>query len=149
MIYYHNTIRKSGVDARAIKRVAGQLLSAVDEPDSSLSLSLVSDRAIAKLNRIHRGKDRPTDVLSFPIAQGNDSREIERMLGDVVISVETARKQAAAYDASLQDEIYRLLIHGVLHVLGHDHEEAQQRSVMEREERRLAATIGMRWPYEA
>jgi len=71
------------------------------------------------------------------------------MLGDVVISVDTARRQAAEYDAPLAREIERLLIHGILHVLGHDHEEAAERAAMESEERRLADAIGMPWPYAA
>jgi rRNA maturation RNase YbeY len=69
------------------------------------------------------------------------------MLGDVVISLDTARRQAAAYDAALEREIDRLLIHGVLHLCGHDHLVAVERRRMEREERRLAAAIGMPWPY--
>ncbi len=148
MIYFHNATRKSGVDVRTLKRVAEQLLVALDERGSSLSLSLVNDRAIQELNRVHRGKDLPTDVLSFPLAQSADPSRIERMLGDVVISIETARRQAADYDAPLRDEVHRLLIHGILHVLGHDHEEGTQRAEMEREEKRLAAEIGMPWPYD-
>jgi probable rRNA maturation factor len=70
------------------------------------------------------------------------------LLGDVVISIDTARRQAADYDARLQAEIYRLLIHGLLHVLGHDHEEPDERVVMTREERRLAVAIALPWPYE-
>ena len=69
------------------------------------------------------------------------------MLGDIVISVDTAQAQAAAYDASLEREVERLLIHSVLHLCGHDHMEPDERDVMEREERRLAAAIGMPWPY--
>lgn len=69
------------------------------------------------------------------------------MLGDVVISVDTARRQAAEYDAPLQRELERLLIHGILHVLGHDHMKAGERKRMEAEERRLARAIGMPWPY--
>jgi probable rRNA maturation factor len=89
-------------------------------------------------------------VLSFPLYEPGEEGhpEGERLLGDVVISIDTARRQAAEYDAPLQNEIYRLLIHGVLHVLGHDHEEPQERSEMEAEERRLAAAIGMPWPYD-
>ena len=64
-------------------------------------------------------------------------------MGDVVISVDAAHRQAAAYDATLDDEIERLLIHGVLHLLGHDHEEPRERARMVREERRLAAAIGL------
>jgi probable rRNA maturation factor len=130
--------------------VAKKLLRDVGEADSALSLSLVDDPQIQELNREHRGKDKPTDVLSFPLYEaGEASRgDGERLLGDVVISIETARRQAADYDAPLQNELYRLLIHGILHVLGHDHEEPAQRAAMEAEERRLAAAIGMPWPYE-
>lgn len=150
MIHYRNDVRGSGVDARALKAAARKLLHAVDEDGSSLSIALVNDAAIRALNREHRGKDRPTDVLSFPIdgASSADEFEIpERLLGDVVISVDTARRQADDYDAPLQRELYRLLIHGLLHVLGHDHEEAMERRIMQSEERRLAAAIGMPWPY--
>ncbi len=74
---------------------------------------------------------------------------VEQLLGDIVISVETARRQAAEYDAPLERELERLLIHGLLHLLGHDHERAGERRRMVAEERRLAACIGMPWPYEA
>jgi probable rRNA maturation factor len=148
MIYYRNDVRGSGVDARALKATAKRLLEAAGEKGSSLSLTLVNDGAIRKLNRDHRGKDKPTDVLSFPLVEpGEASRSTERMLGDVVISVDTARRQAADYDATLQREVYRLLIHGILHVLGHDHERPPERVRMEGEERRLAGAIDMEWPY--
>lgn len=150
MIYFRNEVKRSGVDVRRLKSVARELLRAVNEADSALSLSLVNDAEIQSLNREHRGKDKPTDVLSFPLFEPGEEghSEGERLLGDVVISIDTARRQAAEYDAPLQNEIYRLLIHGVLHVLGHDHEEPQERSEMEAEERRLAAAIGMPWPYD-
>jgi probable rRNA maturation factor len=147
VIHYRNDVRGSGVDARALKRTVRELLGAVDESDSAVSITFVDDDAIKELNRIHRGKDKPTDVLSFPL----DPSEIdgpERLLGDIVISIDTARRQAADYDAPLQREIYRLTIHGLLHVLGHDHMEPEERAAMEAEERRLAAAIGMPWPYD-
>jgi probable rRNA maturation factor len=150
MIYFRNAVKGSGVDTRRLKSVARKLLFEVDEPDSALSISLVGDREIQTLNREHRGKDKPTDVLSFPLYEPGEVPALdgERLLGDVVISVDTARRQAADYDALLQNEIYRLLIHGILHVLGHDHEEPAERRAMEAEERRLAAAIGMPWPYD-
>lgn len=150
MIYYRNDVRRSGVNASALKAVACKLLHAVDEDGSSLSLMLVDDVAIRELNREHRGQDKATDVLSFPIDGASSTRESpepEHLLGDVVISVDTARRQAADYDAPLQRELYRLLIHGILHVLGHDHEEPMERRIMRSEERRLADAIGMPWPY--
>jgi probable rRNA maturation factor len=150
VIYYRNDVRGSGVDGRALVATAKKLVEAVGERGASLSLTLVGDAAIAELNREHRGKDKPTDVLSFPLFEGGEAGQagVERMLGDVVISVETARRQAAEYDAPLQRELYRLLIHGLLHVMGHDHEEAGERALMEAQERRLAAEIGMPWPYD-
>ncbi len=125
---------------RALMRAAG-------EDGAAISVSLVDDAAIRSINREHRGKDKPTDVLSFPLQP--DAGDPERLLGDIVISIETARRQAAGYDAPLQREVYRLLIHGLLHVLGHDHEKAGERARMEAEERRLADAIDMPWPYDA
>jgi probable rRNA maturation factor len=147
VIHYRNDVRRSGVDGRALVATARRLLAAVDRPQDSLSLTLVGDAAIRRLNRQHRGKDKPTDVLSFP-GEPEGHEGVESLLGDVVISVETARRQAAEYDAPLQRELYRLLIHGLLHVLGHDHEVRHERVAMEREERRLAKAIGMPWPYD-
>lgn len=135
-----------------------RLLAEVGAGDASVSLSLVRDREMRELNRAHRGKDAATDVLSFPLYEPDafDRRPRtrprapvtgERMLGDIVVSVDTARMQAAQYDAPLEREVERLLIHGVLHLCGHDHLRAGERRIMEREERRLAEAIGMPWPY--
>jgi probable rRNA maturation factor len=150
MIYFRSEVKNSGVDTRRLKHIASKLLREMDEAQSALSVTLVDDREIRTLNREHRGKDKPTDVLSFPMYEPGEAPGAhgERLLGDVVISVDTARRQAADYDAPLQNEIYRLLIHGILHVLGHDHEEPAERTAMEAEERRLAAAIGMPWPYD-
>ncbi|HUA09183.1 MAG TPA: rRNA maturation RNase YbeY [Candidatus Acidoferrales bacterium] len=146
MIHYRNEVRGSGVDARALKSALRRLLASVDQSGAAISLTLVDDETIRALNHAHRGKDKATDVLSFPLEPEPFSGE--RLLGDIVISVDTARRQAADYDAPLQRELERLMIHGLLHVLGHDHMEAQERRVMEAEERRLAAAIGMPWPYK-
>ncbi len=135
-----------------------RLLEAVALPDATVSLTLVRDAEMRRLNHDHRDKDVPTDVLSFPLFEPGDfDRRAhtrpraaiagERMLGDIVISIDTAARQAAAYDAPLEREVERLLIHGVLHLCGHDHLEPGERAVMEREERRLAERIGMPWPY--
>lgn len=153
MIHYRNAVRGSGVKAPVIKATALRLLRAVEEVDADLSLTLVNDDAIRTLNRDHRGKDKPTDVLSFPLSdperKAAESRKgPERLLGDIVISVETAQRQAADYDAPLERELERLMIHGLLHLLGHDHHAPAERRRMEAEERRLAQCIGMPWPYE-
>jgi probable rRNA maturation factor len=147
VIYYRNEVRRSGVDGRALVATARRLLAAIGEESAALSLSLVDDGCIRALNHRYRGKDSATDVLSFPLDNGAEPRVLERMLGDVVISVDTARRQAAAYDAPLQREIYRLLIHGLLHLKGHDHAASLERRVMRCEERRLADAIALPWPY--
>jgi len=133
--------RDPEVNLRRLKSTAAKLLRATGKPGAELSLLLTGDAQVRKLNRTHRGKDKATDVLSFP---SHD----DTFLGDIAISVETARRQAAAYDAPLQNEVNRLLIHGLLHLLGHDHHEAGERAVMEAEERRLAGIIPMPWPYD-
>lgn len=160
MVYLDNRTRGTGLDTRALVRVLEALLAQIGEAGASVSLTLVRDPAIRELNREHRGKDAATDVLSFPLHPPEDfdrsgstrplaahDGETERMLGDIVVSVDTAARQAADYDAPLEREVQRLLIHSVLHLAGHDHMEPGERAVMEAEERRLAAAIGMPWPY--
>jgi probable rRNA maturation factor len=134
------------------------LLAEVGAEGATVSLSFIRDAEMHELNRDHRQKDAPTDVLSFPLYEPDAFERAGRthplarpadefMLGDIVISVDTAAAQAAAYDAPLEREIERLLIHSVLHLCGHDHMEPGERGAMEREERRLADAIGMPWPY--
>ncbi len=162
MVYLDNQTRGTGLDTRGLSRVVERLLREIGEDGSSVSLTFVRDPAMRALNREHRGKDAPTDVLSFPLYAPEDfdragrtrplAREAsgggaERMLGDIVVSVDTAARQAAEYDADLDREVRRLLIHSVLHLAGHDHMEPGERAVMEAEERRLADAIGMPWPY--
>ena len=159
-MYLDNQTRGTGLDARAAARVLETLLAQIGEAGTSVSLTFVRDAAMRELNREHRRKDAPTDVLSFPFHPPeafdrssatrpllHDERGPERMLGDIVISVDTARRQAAGYDAPLMREVERLLIHAVLHLAGHDHLAPGERALMEAEERRLADSIGMPWPY--
>ena len=111
---------------------------AVRLPDAELSLVLVSDRQMQALNRRWRARDRPTDVLSFSQHEGPGGAPVG-VLGDVVISVDTARRQAAERGSTVGREADRLLIHGLLHLLGYDHErsDAEARR-MRRRERALA-----------
>lgn len=91
------------------------------------TVCFVDDREIRRLNSTYRHKSRPTDVLSFPWQSskqdsGPEEAEFRRYLGDVVISAETARRHARAVGDVTQTEICRLILHGLLHLLGHDHE---------------------------
>jgi len=135
--------RRAPALARHVGRIGRRLLAALRLPDAELSVLLVSDAVIHRLNRDWRGKDRPTDVLSFSQLEGEGAPP-GGLLGDVVISVDTARRQAGARGVSLASESERLLIHGLLHLLGYDHEgsPAEARRMQRRERllaRRLAA----------
>lgn len=140
MIALRADVPVTEIDSRTIEATAQRLLEASGRGSGELSILLTGDAQMRALNRTHRGKDKSTDVLSFP-AEGDT-------LGDIAISVDTARRQAGDYDAPLQNEIHRLLIHGILHLLGHDHHEAGERAIMEAEEKRLASVISMPWPYD-
>jgi probable rRNA maturation factor len=102
--------------ARRLARRARGYLAALGQSQAELSLLLVGDRAIRALNRRWRGKDRATDVLSFPAAGPGP------LLGDVVISLDTADRAAQEEGRTLGAELDRYLAHGILHLLGHDHE---------------------------
>ncbi len=150
MIELRSEIAGTGVDMGRLRRDARKLLRVLELDGATLSVLLVGDARMCELNGEHRGKNAATDVLSFPMSPPArlEPSGPERMLGDVVISVQTAARQAAEYDAPLQNEVNRLLIHGILHVLGHDHQRTGERARMQTQERRLAAALGMPWPYE-
>ena len=98
-----------------------------------VSLVLTDDSYIHELNRDYRGVDRPTDVLSFAQNEGEQveaAEEAEELLGDVIISLETAQRQALEYGHGFDREVSFLTVHGVLHLLGYDHMEEDDRTVM-------------------
>lgn len=104
------------------KNAARRLLVDAGKPGAEVSVVLCDDSKIHALNRQWRNKDKPTDVLSWPLSDGDEEPldGQENMLGDVVISVDTAQKQADARQWDVEDEIALLLVHGILHLLGHE-----------------------------
>ncbi len=108
-----------GLRSKYLSELAHKILNALDLEKVELSILLTSDEEIRELNRLYRNKDKPTDVLSFPVGEEVDGWKI---LGDVVISAHTAKAQAEEFGVSLEEEIKRLLIHGIVHLLGYDHE---------------------------
>ncbi len=96
-------------------------MAAAGEARSSLSLALVDDAAIHALNRDYREVDKPTDVLSFSMREGPGGELHPDLLGDVVISVETAARQAAEAGRTLEEELLHLAVHGLAHLCGYDH----------------------------
>ena len=121
-----------------VRKVAKASLSALESPEAELSISLVSDKKITELNQQYRNRPRPTDVLSFSMREGAFSDINPQLLGDVVISVETAKRQAESKGLSLEEEICVLLIHGILHLFGYDHEKSDLKAqAMQKKERDL------------
>lgn len=114
--------RDIGAFARKVL-LALEKLDRLEDEITELSIALVDDEAITSLNRKFRRKNRTTDVLTFPADDSYaDPQSKGRPLGDIVISVDQARRQAAAEKHSLATEIRYLIVHGVLHALGYDHE---------------------------
>lgn len=112
-------VRGRKLPLRRIQRTAENILDFLDQSESELSLAFVDNDAIAKLNKKYRRKAKPTDVLSFP---AETTANGTALLGDVVVSIDQAREQAKAGGWTLAQEIDRLLIHGIVHLLGYDHE---------------------------
>jgi probable rRNA maturation factor len=129
----------SGLSRADIGRRARAMLVALQMEDSELSILLTSDDQIKKLNQIYRKKNRSTDVLAFSQREGALAHGSARLLGDVVLSVPTARRQAEARGRDLVSELTMLLAHGLLHLLGWDHETPMKDRRMRRETDRLCA----------
>jgi probable rRNA maturation factor len=141
-----------GASAEAI---ATAILECAGRADAELSVALVGDDRMRELNRDWRGKDSTTDVLSFsqlegespgtsPLVFGEESENASEMLGDVVISVPVLERQASEGGWTVEEELARLLVHGVLHLLGFDHEEAADALAMRLEEGRIVAALAER-----
>lgn len=123
MIEVVNRQRKMAMDCERWERFAARALEVVPAKGAGVTVAFVSDRAMGELNRRWRGKRGTTDVLSFPAGQDEFERAAEgAMLGDVVISVEQAERQAAEHGLSFEREVEQLILHGMLHLCGYDHE---------------------------
>ena len=128
----------------ALERRAALLLEAVTASERDLAVLLCDDARMTDLNREWRDESKPTDVLSFATDEGDALAMppgMEPPLGDVVISLDTARRQAAAHGWELLDEATFLLVHGVCHLTGHDHGEPTEAARMRAEEDRLLAIV--------
>lgn len=121
-IQISNNQKKFKIDKRKIRSTTTKLLKHLDYPDKEISLYFVDDNIIQQLNKQYRNKDKPTDVLSFSLAEGEFGNINPDILGDIVISVEKAAADASKNSLSLKQEIDFLIIHGLLHLLGYNHE---------------------------
>jgi probable rRNA maturation factor len=125
------------LDARRVRVLADRMLEKLDLGSAELSVLLTDDATIHALNREHRGKDRPTDVLAFALDEAGASGL--RCLGDIVISLDTAARQARGRRRPLLDEVRFLLAHGLLHLVGYDHDTKTHKRRMAALTRRLVA----------
>ncbi|WP_274630493.1 rRNA maturation RNase YbeY [Arvimicrobium flavum] len=116
--------------------------------ESELSLMFTDDASIRTLNAEWRGKDKPTNVLSFPASPvRKGSKQLPPMLGDVILAFETVEREATLEDKPFDHHLSHLLVHGLLHLLGYDHETDEDAEEMEALERRVLARLAIRDPY--
>jgi probable rRNA maturation factor len=125
-VWIWNRQRQTRVRVQEISALARKILLVLGCLKAELSLLLVNDAQIRRLNKQYRSIDRPTDVLAFPMLEGDAFPPGSPLLGDVVISLETAKRQAKREGHPLGREIKILLIHGVLHLLGYDHDDSEE-----------------------
>lgn len=118
-----------------------------------ISVKLSDDAEVQQLNAAYRGKDKPTNVLSFPMVQPDligslaNTDDGEVLLGDIILALETCAREALERGISLADHATHLIVHGTLHLVGHDHENDADAEMMEAIETRTLATLGLSDPY--
>ena len=139
-VYIRSRLTGARVQRAPLMRLAQRILSAVGESAAELSIELIGDRRMRRLNHDYRKKDRTTDVLAFAMRESfipYASSRTPAMLGDVVISIPTAVRQAREAGLSLDEEIAALLVHGVLHLCGYDHERSEKDAARMRRRERI------------
>jgi probable rRNA maturation factor len=132
------------VDPRTIRRRCARSLGYLGKTEAEVSILLCDDALIRDLNREYRHLDRPTDVLSFSMSEGEVLEGDSHLLGDIVISVETAARQAAELNRTMTEEVTSLMVHGLLHLLGYDHQLESEEEEMQRLAREVESFVTKR-----
>ncbi|NNE08507.1 MAG: rRNA maturation RNase YbeY [Gemmatimonadetes bacterium] len=135
-----NLLDKFAIDTESFRNIAAQVLGELADPEGEASVVFVSDERMRELNREYRNKDRTTDVLSFSF---HDDPTSPGMIGDVYISLPTALRQAEERDMALEEELLRLMIHGLLHLVGHTHDAKEDTARMRAREHEF---FDAHWP---
>jgi probable rRNA maturation factor len=130
-----------------VRRAAEAAMRDSEAPPSEISVVLSDDEHIRELNKHHRNMDKPTNVLSFPPARMKPPAGAPRFLGDIVLAYETVEREAREEEKPLENHITHLVVHGVLHLLGYDHEDEEEAEMMERRERQILSALGIPDPY--
>ncbi|MGI9383025.1 MAG: rRNA maturation RNase YbeY [Methyloligellaceae bacterium] len=144
--------REALSDDRMLHRAARAAAAAVApglSADCEIAVVLTSDDEIRSLNREWRGRDGPTNVLSFPLREPGMAEDAAGPLGDVVLAAETVRREATEMGRTVAQHAAHLVVHGVLHLLGHDHQLDDEAERMEALEVRILETLGVPDPYGA
>lgn len=129
----YKTVRSIGVKEQDMKQVVLFVLKKIKKTKAVVSLHCVGDQQIRSLNRRYRKKDKVTDVLSFPMRTGKfflTDKKTEEDWGDIFICIPQIKRQAKEYGVSYKEELYRMTVHGVLHLLGYDHEAKKDATIM-------------------
>lgn len=139
-VHFRSRLRRRILHEHRLTVLAQRILAATGESESELSLEVVGNKRIRRLNHQYRHQDRPTDVLAFSTREADGPRT--PLLGDVVISFHKAVEQASQHGHTSDEELLKLLIHGILHLVGYDHERGEREARrMRRRERAILDTL--------
>jgi len=138
-----NNQNKIKIDKRRIRSTVPRIMRILDCADKEISLSFVDDEKIKELNKEYLGKDKPTNVISFSLREGEYSDINPQIMGDIIISVETAQRDALWGNLTVSQEIDFLIIHGILHLLGYNHENTTRKETnkMRKKEKDLFTAV--------
>ena len=148
----YNAISELPNEEKLIKEVVSRVLEEEKVlPEVDVYITLTNNEKIHKINKEYRDVDRPTDVLSFPMYERDEiadlkndtDDEIEKILGDIIVSVEKVREQAEEYGHSFERELAYLVTHGMLHLLGYDHMIEEEKAVMRKREEEILETLNI------
>jgi probable rRNA maturation factor len=142
-IQIENSQTEIKINRRKIRSTVLQILKILDCVEKEVSISFVDDETIRQLNKQYLARDRATNVLSFSLQEGECGDINPQILGDIIISVQTARRDAVKGKLSIEQEIDFLMIHGILHLLGYNHENTtkEETARMKKKEKELFNTI--------
>ena len=128
-VLINNQNDQHGTDTEEIRKTAEIILNTLDKAEAELSILMVDDLKIAELNKRYLNRDRPTNVIAFPMQAGEFTQVSPYLLGDVVISTDTADREGATAGIGTAMRLRQLLVHGILHLCGYDHEESEQEAL--------------------
>ena len=143
-ILVKSLVKAKGFRLSLARKVARKALEVESYKEAQVSILFCEDAYIKRLNRKYRGVDAPTDVLAFSMHEGKFSKVHPEVLGDVVISLETASRQAKRFRHSLNKETILLVIHGILHLLGYDHLKKKDKELMRRKEKQILKSLNIK-----